>query len=280
MISKIIITIILLIISSFNLLSQEENIHSTLQIITSGGKIADSLFIKCLESTNKRIVFIPTAASSLRSETGIIWNPDSTKNRDSFTNEIQKRFNVKEVIILHTRDKKIANTKEFSLPLQNVDAVWISGGNPGRFMSAFRGTRFEKELIIFFNNGGIIAGESAGAIVQGSYTIRGNPNKPVLMVKGSEDGIGILKNIAINPHLSNQKRENELISIIDKYPKLTGLGIDDDTGMIIKDGIGEVFGKGRVAIYDNSKHADGWYFWLKPGDRFDFFRKLPMTNKF
>lgn len=248
-----------------------------IQIITSGGKIADSLFVSLIGGSDANVLFIPTAASSLRSDVGTIWNPDEERNKEAFRQDLLKRFNLNRITILHTRNRSEANTENFVAPLRNAKAIWISGGNPGRFMSVYRGTLFEKELKSFLQHGGIIGGESAGAIVQGSYTIRGNPDKPVLMVEGSEKGIGLIQNVAVNPHLSAQKRENELVTIIDKYPALMGIGIDDNTGILIKGGIGEVFGSGRVAIYDNKKYNAGWYYWLKPGDRFDFNKKLPVT---
>jgi hypothetical protein len=49
-----------------------------------------------------------------------------------------------------------------------------------------------------------------------SARIRGNPDKPVLMVKGSERGFGFLKNVAVNPHLSEAMRQNELVTIVDE----------------------------------------------------------------
>jgi cyanophycinase len=132
------------------------------------------------------------------------------------------------------------------------------------------------ELKALIRRGGIVAGESAGAIIQGSYIVRGNPDKPVLMVDGHSTGFGLLENVAINPHLSRAKRENELVSVIDRYPRLLGIGIDDDTGLVVTGEIAEVFGTGRVAIYDNRKHKEGWYYWLKPGDRFSFVTRKPV----
>ena len=240
------------------------------QIITSSGKAADELFVKTIGDRNAKVVFIPTAASSLRSQNLTIWEPGSEENKEKFAADLRERFQLEQITILHTRDRKLADSDAFVQPLREAKGVWISGGNPGRFMATFGGTKVEKELKAFLKRGGVLGGESAGAIVQGSYTIRGNPDKPVLMVKGSERGIGLLENVAINPHLTANKREQELITIIDRYPKLIGIGIDDDAGMIIKNGVGEVFGTGRVAIYDNIKHGGNWYYWLKAGDKFDF----------
>jgi len=88
----------------------------------------------------------------------------------------------------------------------------------------------------------------------------------------------VLPNVAIDPHLSTQKRENELVSVIDRYPALIGIGIDDETGLLVNGGIAEVFGTDRVAICDNRKHRGAWYYWLVPGDRFDFRTRQPLER--
>jgi cyanophycinase-like exopeptidase len=89
------------------------------------------------------------------------------------------------------------------------------------------------------------------------------------MVKGRERGFAWLKNVAVNPHLTEAMRQNELVTVLDSYPKLLGIGIDEKAWIIVKGSRFEVFGKGRVAIYDNQKHGGNWYYWLSPGDTFD-----------
>jgi len=249
------------------------------QIITSSGRAADELFTKTVGDRQAKVVFIPTAASSFRSQNLTIWEPGAEENREKFLADLRERFQLDNITILHTRDRKVADSDAFVQPLREAKAVWISGGNPGRFMASFRGTKVEKELKALVARGGVLGGESAGAIVQGSYTIRGNPDKPVLMVKGSEKGIGFLRDVAINAHVTASKRENELVTIVDRYPKLLGVGIDDDAGLIVKEGIGEVFGTGRVAIYDNRKHGNNWYYWLKAGDKFDFNKRSAVVAR-
>jgi cyanophycinase len=89
------------------------------------------------------------------------------------------------------------------------------------------------------------------------------------MVKGRERGFGFLKNVAINPHLTEEKRHSELVTVIDAHPKLLGIGIDEKAAIVVRGDEFEVIGDGRVAIYDNRKHGNSWYYWLTPGDRFD-----------
>ena len=69
------------------------------------------------------------------------------------------------------------------------------------------------------------------------------------------------------------------MSVIDRYPHLLGLGIDDDAGLLIRDGNAEVIGTGRVAVYDNQKHPTGWYYWLKPREMLDLSARPPVTSK-
>jgi cyanophycinase len=75
--------------------------------------------------------------------------------------------------------------------------------------------------------------------------------------------------VAINPHLTSAKRDNELVTVCDAHPELLGIGIDDEAALVVRGNQFEVIGSGRVAIYDNVRHDGAWYYWLNPGDRFD-----------
>ncbi|HEX8844818.1 MAG TPA: cyanophycinase [Pyrinomonadaceae bacterium] len=244
-------------------------------LILTGGDQETGIkeFVSLAGGPDANIVYIPTAASSLRLPSGIIWEWLYTDtlpaNTPEFKQELCKLFGVKNITILHTRNQKTANSKEFVEPLRKAHGVWLSGGNPGRLSQAYLGTRTLREIEAVLERGGVVGGNSAGAIIQGSYTIRGNPDKPVLMVKGRERGFAFLKNVAVNPHLSEAMRQNELVTILDSYPKLLGIGIDEKAGIIVKGDRFEVFGQGRVAIYDNKKYDRNWYYWLSPGDQFD-----------
>lgn len=244
-------------------------------LILTGGDQETGIkeFVGLAGGADANIVYIPTAASSLKLPSGLIWEWLYTDtlpaNTPEFQQELARMFGVKNITILHTRNRKTANSKEFVEPLRKAQGVWLSGGNAGRLSQAYLGTRTQREIESLLERGGVVGGNSAGAIIQGSYTIRGNPDKPVLMVKGRERGFAFLKSVAINPHLSEAIRQNELVTILDAHPKLLGIGIDEKAGIIVKGDRFEVFGKGRVAIYDNKKYGGNWYYWLSPGDSFD-----------
>jgi cyanophycinase len=274
--TKVIVLLILLsVVSGYRLAAQTSSGPPKGTLVVTGGDQETGLkeFVALAGGPDANFVYIPTAASSLRLPSGIIWEwlytDELPANTPEFKQELRKLFGVKNITILHTRNRKTANSKEFVEPLRKAQGIWLSGGNPGRLSQAYLGTRTQKEIAAVLDRGGVVGGNSAGAIIQGSYTIRGNPNKPVLMVKGSERGFGFLKNVAINPHLTEAKRENELVTVLDAHPKLLGIGIDEKAAIIVKGDRFQVIGQGRVAIYDNKKHGGSWYYWLKPGDVFN-----------
>ena len=275
MIRKLLFVTLLAIFCAAAITAQTSSSPSKGTLILTGGDQETGIkeFVSLAGGADANIVYIPTAASSLRLPSGLIWEwlytDELPANTPEFTQELCKMFGVKNITILHTRNRNTANSKEFVEPLRKAQGVWISGGNPGRLSRVFLGTRTQREIEAVLERGGVVGGNSAGAIIQGSYIVRGNPDKPVLMVKGHERGFALLKNVAVNPHLSEAMRQNELVTILDLYPKLLGIGIDEKAWIKVKDGRFEVFGQGRVAIYDNKKHGGNWYYWLSPGDQFD-----------
>lgn len=272
---KLLYAVLLVIFGAATTTAQTSSGPSKGTLILSGGDQETGLkeFVALAGGPDANIVYIPTAASSLKLPSGLIWESLSTDtlpaNTPEFKQELCKMFGVKDITIVHTRNRKTADSKEFVEPLRQARGVWLSGGNAGRLSRAFLGTRTLREIEAVLERGGVVGGNSAGAIIQGSYTIRGNPDKPVLMVKGHERGFALLKNVAVNPHLSEAMRQNELVTILDSHPNLLGIGIDETAWITVKGDRFEVFGKGRVAIYDNLKHGGNWYYWLSPGDQFD-----------
>jgi cyanophycinase len=112
----------------------------------------------------------------------------------------------------------------------------------------------------------VIGGTSAGATIQGSYLVRGAPEgNTIMMARGHERGFGFLPRAAIDQHLLKRNRQDDLVAVVAAHPELLGIGIDEDTAIVVQDGRLRVIGASRVAIYEKGKP----YFFLSPGDRFD-----------
>ena len=245
-------------------------------LVVDGGGATDVVrdrFVALAGGTAARIVVIPTAASSIRFGDGnTILDPDAPRDRPewaAYDRHLRKWFGTVGLTILHTRDRAVADSESFVAPIRAARAVYLAAGNAGRLASTYRKTRTHREIEALLARGGTVFGSSAGAIIQGSFIVRGRPDKPILMARGRDRGFGFLKEVAINPHLTSAKRDAELVNVVDAHPNLLGLGIDDDAALIVQGDRFEVIGTGRVAVYDNVRHPDGWYYWLRPGDQFD-----------
>jgi len=228
-------------------------------------------------------VYIPTASSGIKLDTGLIYTPpdsdEPAPNTAEFERALAEMFGVVRITILHTRSRATANSESFVAPLRQAGGVWLSGGNSGRLARTYLGTRTQKEIQAVYERGGVVGGNSAGAIIQGSFIVRGRPDKPVLMARGHERGFGFLKNVVINPHLVTAKREDELVNVLDAHPELLGIGLDERAAILVRGDEFRVLGDGKLAIYDNRRHENKWYYWLAPGTVFSLRTRSVVTQK-
>ena len=196
-------------------------------ILDGGGcNAAWERFVSLAGGPERNFVYIPTGASAVRMDglaTGeprpdLVYRPPETSAHDEQTQKLADwaacGLHVRRVTVLHTRDRKEADSEAFVAPLRTAHGVWIGSGNAGRLAAAYLDTLTLRELWAVLDRGGVIGGESAGAIIQGSFIVRGRPDKPLLMAKGHERGFGFLKNVAINPHLISARREDQLVDVI------------------------------------------------------------------
>src|SRR6185369_1645265 len=222
---RIKLAIILLGLLTVDAFGQKSEYKGTF-VVSGTGSFDDSLslksFVNLLKNrANSNILFIPTASSGIRLPNGYVFIPpkgDTTKAYiESFEAELTKLFGVQRVTLLHTRARSIANSDSFINLIKKSDGVWISSGNAGRLADSYLRTNTHKEIKRLIERGGVVGGNSAGAIIMGSYIVRGWTEKPMLMAKGHDKGFGLIDDVAINPHLLTAKREYELISVIHQF---------------------------------------------------------------
>jgi cyanophycinase len=100
--------------------------------------------------------------------------------------------------------------------------------------------------------------------------VRGSPiSNRIMMAPGHERGFGYLTNVAIDQHVSQRDRENDLSEVIAAHPGLLGVGIDESTAVIIERNTMTVIGRGTVRITDGADHSGRPYYALKSRTRFD-----------
>ena len=169
------------------------------------------------------------------------------------------------ITMLHGRDKEGANSDHFIDALQMASGVWIMGGRQPLLADAYLDTPVEREIKELASRGGVVGGSSAGATIQGSYLVRGDPkDNKIMMSPGHERGFGLLSNSAIDQHVNTREREHDLVEVIEKHPELLGLGISEGSAIVVHGGSFEVIG-GQVRIYDGNRHNGALYYSLSPG---------------
>ena len=232
-------------------------------VAVGGGRIGADIvkrFVALAGGTDARFVVIPTAAED---------PVDPERARQQFN----KQFGVTHITVLHTRDRKVADSEGFVAPLRAASAVWFSGGRQWRLADAYLHTGTQREIEALLSRGGVVGGSSAGATIQGSYLVRGAPEgNTIMMAKGHEEGFGLLKNSAVDQHINTRRRESDLTPVIEAHPGLLGIGLDESTAIVVSGRRLEVIGEGKVRIYDGREHDGGKFIILVPGDRFDLAR--------
>ena len=178
---------------------------------------------------------------------------------------------VTDLTVLHTYDRAEADTDAFVEPLKSADAVWFPGGRQWRLVDSYLDTKTEEELWNLLERGGVIGGSSAGATIQGEYLARGDTATNTIMMGSHQEGFGFLRSSAIDQHILTRNRQFDLIEIIGAHPQLLGIGIDENTAIVVQGDRFDVIGQGYVAIVDHGAMLDsgGQFYFLAPGDYFD-----------
>lgn len=164
--------------------------------------------------------------------------------------------------VLHTRDRTTAESTDFASGLDATNGVWMTGGMQER-LTVYGRTITAEKIRKVLSRGGVVGGTSAGASIMSTDAImRGNP------VAETEKGLGITE-LVIDQHFGRPGRKERLLGVVRRYKDQgrKGIGIDEDTALVVKGEKGEVIGIHDVHIYFS---ADNPPLILHPSDTIDF----------
>ena len=151
---------------------------------------------------------------------------------------------------------KIAFTDaEAAAKLRRATLIWMPGGDQNRFMKAIEGTGLADVIRERHRAGVTIGGTSAGAAVLAAAMFTGDADLKSITAGATviAKGLGIWPEVLIDQHFLARQRDNRLISAVLDRPALVGVGIDEGTAVIVKDGSLEIVGKSSVVIVDARK---------------------------
>lgn len=232
-------------------------------VVIGGGEIGSEIsrrFLELAGGATAPIIVIPTAGEA--EHFGSHW-PGA---------DFLRRAGARDVTVLHTRDRAVADSEEFVQPIRRAGGVFFSGGRQWRLVDSYMGTRTQREIEGVLARGGVVGGSSAGASIQASFLVRGaRQGNTIMMAPDYLRGFGYLRGAAVDQHLLARGRQRDLLEVIDRHPSLLGIGIDEGTAIVVKRDEFEVIGCSMVAIYDHRYRPDPGkprYYFLTPGDRF------------
>jgi cyanophycinase len=240
-------------------------------VIVGGGRVGADILTRFFDLAGGRdvpLVVIPTAGGA------------ETYADDWPGLKMFKDFGVTHLTVLHTKDRKVADSEEFVRPLASARAVWFPGGRQWRLVDSYLHTRTQREVERVLERGGVVGGSSAGASILASYMVRGaHENNYLMMAPGYEEGFGLIKGVAIDQHMLTRNRQDDLEEVVARHADVLGIGIDESTAIIVRGQQFEIAGASKVAIHDG-RHIDSErelrngkkYYFMGPGERYDLTR--------
>lgn len=205
-------------------------------------------------------------------ESRIVVIPTASRIPEEVGHNYVKAFNklgCKQVDILNISRRNHSDQKDSLRLVQEADCIIFSGGNQSRISTKIANTtlhqimknRFQHEHLV-------IAGTSAGAMAMAQEMIAGGSSSEALQ-KGAvkmKQGLGFIPELIIDTHFVRRGRFGRLAEALAKFPTKLGVGLAEDTGLIIKNcNEFRVIGSGMVIVMDPSGLTHNSYGQLKNG---------------
>ena len=202
-----------------------------------------SNFVRESGGTDALILVIPTA-SSIPEEVG-----------DNYLHAF-RTLGCNNVKVMDIRKREQSEDPENLELMKKADCVMFSGGNQSQITSKIAGSTLHKIMMERYNNEKfVIAGTSAGAMCMSQEMIAGGSSKESF-IKGAvrmNQGMDFISELIIDSHFIRRGRFGRIAEAVARFPDLIGLGLSEDTGVIIKNGNDcTVIGSGMVLFFDGS----------------------------
>jgi cyanophycinase len=205
------------------------------------------------------LVVIPTADSQLEPAT----RAGSSTTLITYEKAARVTFahlGVENVTVLHTRDRRVADSDAFLAPIKTANCVWIPGGDPQLLLGTYPNTRVAGELQGVLNRGGVVAGDSAGAMVIGMGSLAIDLDHPEKPTAPLQSGLNLLRDAFVMAH-ANRYKPGVLalgsLTYVSAHPQAAGILIEEHTAIKIQRGqITRLIGNGRAGIVDGRSHGN------------------------
>ncbi|GEO26353.1 cyanophycinase [Alicyclobacillus acidoterrestris] len=166
--------------------------------------------------------------------------------------EVFERIGVGDVRTFDVSKRDAANLDSAVKMIENASCIYFTGGDQLRITKLLGGTRVDAALHEAAHHGVTLGGTSAGASMMSSTMIvEGEAEtNPRVSIVDMAPGMEFLDGVVIDQHFAQRGRLGRLLSAVAQYPHHLGLGIDENTAVIVQNHVLEVIGEGAVSIVD------------------------------
>lgn len=198
--------------------------------------------------------------SAKKEQSKIIVVPTASQIPQVVGEEYVKAFTylgASDITMLDIQDRETANSLAVINILKAADIIMFTGGDQLRLTSILGGTAFHEILLDKYHTQNfLIAGTSAGAAACSTHMIyQGSASEALL--KGEvkiTSGLGLIEEVVIDTHFVHRGRIGRLFQAVVSNPKVLGVGLGEDTGLLITEGrYMEAIGSGLVILVDGKK---------------------------
>jgi cyanophycinase len=161
----------------------------------------------------------------------------------------------------------------FLAQLARATGVFFTGGDQARIMDVLEDRSLADALRARYEAGIVFGGTSAGTAIMSQMMITGNGDFTVIDASKVEvrPGLGLLRGVIVDQHFIARQRENRLFGLLLAHRDELGVGIDEDTALVVTEGrYAEVVGASHVMIVDPAERDGALVVMLlSPGNRYD-----------
>ncbi len=190
----------------------------------------------------KACIAVMTAATSLPREVG-----------DEYIH-VFERLGAESVQVVHTENRKDSERETSIHIIEESTGIFFTGGDQSRIVDFIKDTPLDDAIHQRHQAGAVIGGTSAGAAMMPDEMIVGGASvsNPSVDAVSMGPGMGFLPGIVVDQHFAQRGRLGRLLAALVLQPAVLGLGIDEDTAIIVSGDEFQVVGQGAVTVVDES----------------------------
>lgn len=181
----------------------------------------------------------------------------ATEKPDEYLRAYREAFEglpIGELAHLHLDDRAETHDEQKLAVLDDAAGVFFTGGDQLRISSQIGDTPIEQRIREIWREGGVLAGTSAGASVMSDTMLVRGPSGSSYRIGDLHmaPGLGLLRDTVIDQHFAERGRIGRLLGAVAHSPRVLGIGIDEDTAVLVRGDDFEVLGSGAVYVLDGA----------------------------